>query len=79
MNDDENPFRKRHLFNDWWIVEWLPYALIACAFIAMVVLLMWCGDMHEQECREHGGDHLRSVGRYSTPLCISKDGRIIEW
>jgi hypothetical protein len=78
MNDDENPFRRRHLYNDWWIFEWLPYALVALFVVGGIFFMSWCGSMAEQDCRDRGGDHLRHVGRYATPLCISKDGRIIE-
>jgi hypothetical protein len=76
--DDENPFRRRYLYNDWWIVEWLPYILIALFVVGGIFFMTWCGDMAEQECREHGGDHMVQTGRYHS-LCVSKDGRVIEW
>lgn len=75
-DEDENPFRRRHLYTDWWFVEWLPYVLVACAIVGFAFLLSWCGDMRDQDCRDKGGDHRVHV--YKSSICVSKDGRIIE-
>lgn len=65
-------------FRPQWEFAVLGWLLVGGGVVGLILFFAWCGAQFEQDCRTKGGDHLVNVGRYSAPLCVSKDGRIIE-
>ncbi len=61
----------------WGLGYWLPYVLIALAFVGLVFFVSWCGDMADEDCRDRGGERRVRTGRYHS-ICVSADGRILD-